>query len=44
LREQFSNGRSYYPLHGHAIIVPKKTIDRPDPLGLPWHNEHVFQG
>jgi len=44
LREHFSNGKSYYPLHGHAIIVPKKTLHQPDPQLLQWHNEHVFQG
>jgi putative restriction endonuclease len=43
LREHFSNGKSYYPLHGHQIIVPKKTIYHPDPQLLQWHNEHVFQ-
>ena len=44
LREHFSNGRSYYPLSGQQVAVPRKPIHRPDPLLLQWHNEHVFQG
>jgi len=43
LREHFSNGKSYYPLHGQEIVVPKKTIVQPDPQLLQWHNEHVFR-
>ena len=44
LREHFSNGRSYYPLHGQSIVLPRKSNHQPDPLLLRWHNEHVFQG
>lgn len=44
LREHFSNGRSYYPLHGQLIAVPGKPNLRPDPQLLQWHNEHRFQG
>lgn len=44
LREHFSNGRSYYPLHGQQIVLPGKVANRPDPQLLQWHNEHSFQG
>jgi putative restriction endonuclease len=44
LKEHFSNGKSYYPLHGQLIGVPKKVIYQPDPQLLQWHNEHRFQG
>ncbi|GMV23510.1 MAG: hypothetical protein AMXMBFR57_34590 [Acidimicrobiia bacterium] len=44
LREHFSNGRSYYPLHGQSISVPGRADMRPDPALLQWHNEHRFQG
>lgn len=44
LREHFSNGKSYYPLNGQRVVLPSKKVDRPDPLLLQWHNEHVFQG
>lgn len=43
LKDHFSNGRSYYPLHGQPVAVPKDLPQRPDPLLLQWHNEHVFQ-
>jgi putative restriction endonuclease len=42
LHEHFSNGRSYYPLHGTKLVVPKRISERPDPLLLRWHNEHRF--
>ena len=42
LREEFSNGKSYYPLHGNVVRVPSSVKDRPDPEWLQWHNEHTF--
>lgn len=44
LREDFSNGRSYFPLRGQAIGVPAREADRPDAGALRWHNESVFLG
>lgn len=44
LREDYSNGRSYYPLHGNTISVPQAIDERPDPALLAWHNEQVFRG
>ena len=44
LREDYSNGRSYYPLHGRLISVPQAAEERPDPALLRWHNEVVFRG
>ena len=44
LRDHFSNGKSYYPLHGSEVAVPTRTADHPDPALLQWHNEHAFQG
>jgi len=43
LKEHFSNGRSYYPLHGQQIALPRKAEHRPDAELLRWHNAHVFQ-
>jgi putative restriction endonuclease len=43
LRQHFSNGRSYYPLHGHAGSVPRPHQQQPDPVLLLWHNERVFR-
>ena len=42
LKGHFQNGKSYYPLHGVAIAVPKSIGHRPDPTFLRWHNEHKF--
>ncbi len=44
LREDFQNGRSYYPLHGQAVSLPSAERTRPDPDYLRWHNEAVFKG
>jgi putative restriction endonuclease len=44
LREEFSNGRSYYPLNGARIALPAKDVWHPDRERLAWHQEHVFQG
>jgi len=42
LKDHFQNGRSYYPLHGTEIAVPRSISQRPDPALLRWHNEHKF--
>lgn len=42
LRDEYHNGRSYYPLHGRRLRVPRTERDRPDPELLRWHNENVF--
>lgn len=44
LREEFDNGRSYYPLHGREVRPPQSTSLRPSPEFIRWHNEHVFLG
>lgn len=44
LRADYSNGRTYYPLHGGSLSVPKATREQPDPALLRWHNESVFLG
>ncbi len=44
IREEFSNGRHYYVLHGSAIAVPDRLMLRPDRAALQWHNEWVLRG
>jgi putative restriction endonuclease len=44
LREDYSNGRSYYPLDGLAVRVPDAKSEQPDSEYLRWHNEHVYLG
>jgi putative restriction endonuclease len=42
LRDDYHNGRSYYPLRGTRISVPKSSIERPTRDFLEWHNQNVF--
>ena len=44
LREDYQNGRSYYPLHGGRLKVPTAALHRPDKTFLEWHNAYVFRG
>lgn len=44
LREDYSNGSSYYPLNGSAVRAPDAKSERPDGEYLRWHNEHVYLG
>ncbi len=44
LREDYHNGRSYYPLHGAELRVPTRVEERPALEYVQWHNEHVFLG
>ena len=42
LREDYKNGHTYYPLHGHSIHTPRAFTEAPAPEFLTWHNEKVF--
>ena len=44
LRDEYHNGRSYYPLHGARLHLPAATAHQPRREFLEWHNEHVFRG
>jgi putative restriction endonuclease len=44
LREDFDNGRSYYPLRGQPISLPEHEQDRPGVEALDWHRQNVFLG
>lgn len=45
LKEDFENGRSYYPYHGKPLsVLPDRPEDRPNKELLIWHNENVFKG
>lgn len=44
IREEFSNGKQYYALHGSALRPPAERSAHPDPSALRWHNEEVFLG
>ncbi|PYM08780.1 MAG: restriction endonuclease, partial [Candidatus Rokuibacteriota bacterium] len=44
LRDDFANGRSYYPLHGRVIRLPERLEERPSTRWLEWHMETTFRG
>lgn len=44
LKDDFKNGRSYYPFHGRALAhLPQSVQDRPLKELLNWHNEMRFK-
>lgn len=45
LKEDFENGKSYYPYQGKPLrVLPERPQDQPDRELLIWHNENVFKG
>lgn len=42
LKEDFDNGRTYYPYHGSSVTVPDSQAGQPDAEMLRWHNENRF--
>lgn len=42
LRQDYDNGKTYYPLHGQALRVPGAQSDRPSAEFLRWHNERFL--
>jgi putative restriction endonuclease len=42
LKDHFQNGKSYYPLHGQEITVPRSMSQRPDLELLRWHNKRFL--
>lgn len=44
LKEEFENGRSYYPFHGKTLgHLPELPEDRPSNELLVWHNDNIFR-
>jgi putative restriction endonuclease len=43
LKEDYRNGRSYYPLHGSVVTLPSAATDAPSIQFLRWHNEQVYR-
>lgn len=44
LREDYDNGRSYYPLDQCPVRAPVSPIDHPRLEHLEWHGDNVFLG
>jgi putative restriction endonuclease len=43
LRADYSNGRSYYPLHGTRLRLPAAPADQPAREFIEWHNQNVYR-
>lgn len=43
IKEQFSNGRNYYALHGQPISLPADTMFIPARQNLIYHAENIFR-
>lgn len=44
IKEEFSNGKEYYRLHGSAVRSPRVNKFLPDKQSLCWHNDTVYRG
>ena len=45
IKEEFENGVEYYKYHGNRMIVlPQRSLDRPRPDFIEWHNQHIYKG
>ncbi len=44
LKDDFDNGKSYYPFNGSRLILPDSSLDEPDPAMIEWHNENQYLG
>lgn len=43
IRQEFSNGREYYALHGRPLsVLPQGPGEQPAAEFLSWHNEHRY--
>jgi len=43
LKEEYSNGKTYYPLHGATLRAPSAISLQPARQFLEWHNQNVFR-
>ncbi|NPV03460.1 MAG: HNH endonuclease [Syntrophaceae bacterium] len=43
IKEEFENGRDYYALHGHRILLPRESQLWPQKDYIRWHQENVFR-
>lgn len=44
MREDYSNGRSYYLLNGSPVRMTDTESERSDSEYLRWHNEYGYLG
>ncbi len=44
LRDEFQNGKAYYPYHGQSLVLPRNTANHPDPQQLEFHRNGIYLG
>lgn len=45
IKEEFDNGKNYYPFHGNKLLVlPRKAYEKPNQEYLEWHNSNIYLG
>lgn len=45
IKDDFENGEHYYAMQGRALsVTPRRSIDRPSPEFVRWHQENRFLG
>ena len=44
LKDDWENGKTYYPLHGSLISLPKAEAEQPETAMLEWHLASKFKG
>lgn len=45
IKEEFSNGREYYALHGKQLVsLPKNPANHPQSEFLEWHQNNYYRG
>ena len=43
LRVDYENGRTYYPMQGQRLKVPRAQMEMPAAQYLEWHNQNVYR-
>jgi len=45
IKEEFDNGKNYYPFHGNKLLIlPRQAYEKPNREYLEWHNSHIYLG
>lgn len=44
LKEEFDNGKAYYPYHGQTLALPPDPANHPDPQLLEYHRDEIYLG
>lgn len=44
LKDDWANGKTYYPMHGSRIFLPEAEAEKPETAMLEWHMASKFKG